>query len=260
MHLFNASSLFNEAAGKEVLHIVNDPDKLREKIIEIKKALLQSYRFQAFCAPEDFTTSSYIIATNHLTDSDAPLIMSYYYDRMRSVLHTYPQLFVFAKENCFNGVSLPKELMPILEMERVFPVDRSSLSGSMAAMKAAKRWFDEGEKPKHFLIFSQGTIYDINKDHPDDIEQGAFWLARMLGIPVLPAFIEQAVEGEETRFIFAKPIPIPKTCRNFDAYKQQWLDSVIEAQHELEKITGVPAREVKLDEAHQTRKRFRANG
>ncbi|MHB8061861.1 MAG: hypothetical protein ACYDG2_04375, partial [Ruminiclostridium sp.] len=108
----------------------------------------------------------------------------------------------------------------------------------------------------HFLIFSQGTIYDINKDRAEDIEPGAFWLARLLGIPILPAFIEQAVEGTDNRLVFGKQIFIPKGCRNFDEHKQLWLERVIEAQNELGILTGIPAREAVLDEEHQTRKRF----
>jgi 1-acyl-sn-glycerol-3-phosphate acyltransferase len=255
MHLFNASSLFDENA-KEILSVINNPEKLRNRLIEGKKILLKAYNFKAYNVPENFTTTSYIIATNHLTDSDAPLIMSYYYELMDQVIDTYPELFVFAKENCFNGVSIPKELMPILELEKVVAVDRKRYGGSMAAMRAAGKWFAEGEKPKHFLIFSQGTIYDINKDRAEDIEPGAFWLARVLGIPVLPAFIEQAVEGSENRFVFGKPISIPKDCRNFDVHKQLWLERVIEAQNELVTLTGIPAREAVLDEEHQTRKKF----
>ncbi len=257
MHLFNASSLFNENSQKEVLNIINDPEKLRDKIIEVKKMLLKTYNFKAFNIPDDFTAVSYIIATNHLTDSDAPLIMSFYYELMHQVIDTYPELFVFAKENCFNGVSIPKELMPILELEKVFAVDRRSFGGSKAVMKAAGKWFAEGKKPKHFLIFSQGTIYDINKDRAEDIESGAFWLGRLLGIPVLPAFIEQAVEGKENRLLFGKPIFVTKDSRKFDDHKQVWLERVIEAQDELGALTGIPVREAILDEEHQTRKRFR---
>lgn len=256
MHLYNASSLFNENDIKEILSIINNPEELRNRLIEAKKTLLKVYNFKVYNVPEDFTTTSYIIATNHLTDSDAPLIMSYYYELMHQVIDTYPELFIFAKENCFNGVSIPKELMPILELEKVFAVDRKSFGGSMAAMKAAGKWFAEGEKPKHFLIFAQGTIYDINKDRADDVESGTFWLARLLGIPVLPAFIEQAVEGAENRLVFGKSIFIPKDCRNFDDHKQLWLERVIQAQNELGTLTGIPAREAVLDEEHQTRKRF----
>ncbi len=256
MQLYNASSLFNENDIKEILSIVNNPEELRNRLIEAKKMLLKVYNFKAYNVPEDFTTTSYIITSNHLTDSDAPLIMSYYYELMHQVIDTYPELFIFAKENCFNGVSIPKELMPILELEKVFAVDRKSFGGSMAAMKAAGKWFAEGEKPKHFLIFAQGTIYDINKDRADDVESGAFWLARLLGIPVLPAFIEQAVEGAENRLVFGKSIFIPKDCRNFDDHKQLWLERVIQAQNELGTLTGIPAREAVLDEEHQTRKRF----
>lgn len=257
MHLFNASSLFNDSTNAEMLSIVNDEEKLRNKLIEVKKMLLNLYNFKAYNVPDDFTTASYIIATNHLTDSDAPLIMSFYYEIMHQAIDTYPRLFVFAKENCFNGVSIPKELIPVLEFEKVFAVDRTSRGGSMAAIRAAEKWFTEGKKPKHFLIFSQGTIYDINKDKAEDIERGAFWLARLLGIPVLPAFIEQAVEGAENRLVFGKPIFIPKDCRNFDEHKQLWLERVIEAQNKLETLTGIPAREAVLDKEHQTRKRFK---
>lgn len=257
MHLFNASSMFNEDAMKEIISIANNPEELKSRIIEGKKIILELYQFKAYNVPEDFTSTSYVIATNHLTDSDAPLLMSYYYELMHKAVDTYPVLFVFAKENCFNGVSIPKELMPLLEQEKVIAVDRKSVNGSMAAMKTAKKWFEEGEKPKHFLIFAQGTIYDINKDSAEDIEQGAFWLARLLGIPVLPAFIEQAVEGVENRLVFGEPIFVPKDCRNFDTHKQTWLERVIEAQNALEKITGIPAREALLDEEHQTRKKIK---
>jgi hypothetical protein len=257
MDLFNASSLFNDHEKNEILSVVNNSEKLRNRLIEAKKRLLKVYNFKAYNLPEDFTTTSYIIASNHLTDSDAPLIMSYYYELMHQVIDTYPGLFVFAKENCFNGVSIPKELIPILEFEKVFAVDRKSSGGSIATIRVAEKWFSEGEKPKHFLIFSQGTIYDINKDRVEDIERGAFWLARLLGIPVLPAFMEQAVEGAENRLVFGKPIFIPKDCRNLDNCKQLWLERVIEAQNELGTLTGIPAREAVIDEEHQTRKRFK---
>ncbi|WMJ86026.1 lysophospholipid acyltransferase family protein [Anaerocolumna sp. MB42-C2] len=257
MHLFNASSLFNEDGIKELISIAGDPDKLRNRIIEAKKMLLKAYNFQAYHVPEDFTAASYIIATNHLTDSDAPLIMSYYYEIMHPNKDTYPELFVFAKEDCFNGVSIPKELKPILEFEKVFAVDRKSTGGSFAAIKTAEKWFTESDKSKHFLIFPQGTIYDINKDRIEDIERGAFWLAKLLGIPVLPAFIEQAVEGAWNRLVFGKPISIPKDCRDFDPYKKIWLERVIGAQNELVAITGLPAREAVLDDEHQIRKRFK---
>ena len=253
MRLFNASSLF-ENAENEILD--NDKEKLQTRIIEIKKMLLKTYNFKVYNQPDDFTATSYIIATNHLTDSDAPLIMSYYYDVMHTVKSDYPVLFVFAKENCFNGVSISQNLLPILEIEKVCAVDRHSINGSITAIKAAKRWFNEGEKPKHFLLFAQGTIYDINKDKAEDIENGAFWLAKLLEIPVLPAFIEQAVEGEENRMIFGEPISVPNNCKDFDDYKQIWLDRVIDAENQLVNVTGKPARETVLDADHQTRKKF----
>lgn len=247
--------MFNEDGVKELLSIIDDKEKFKNKLIDIKRMLLKAYNFKAYNMPEDFTTNSYIIAANHLTDSDAPLIMSYYYHVMENVKATYPALFVFAKENCFNGVSIPTELRPMLDFEKVFPVNRNSAAGSMAAIKAAEKWFNEGEKPKHFLIFAQGTIYDINKDKAEDIEKGAFWVAKLLGIPVLPAFIEQAVEGKENRMVFGEPISIPKSCRNFDEYKKLWLERVIAAQNMLPELTGTPAREAVLDAEHQTRKR-----
>lgn len=254
MHLFNASSLFTEENIKSVLEIVDDREKLMKKGIEIKKLLLEMYHLKWYNLPEDFTQKPYIIATNHLTDSDAPLIMSLYYEIMHTVLHDYPQLFVFAKENCFNGVSIPKELSPLLELEKVMAVDRSSSFGAVETLKKAKKWFQEGEKPKHFLIFAQGTIYDINKEVPEDIENGAFWLSKILGIPVLPAFLEQLVEGEENRIVFGEPIIVPGTCRDYEPYKKLWIERVIDAENSFEKVTGSKARETVLDEEHKVRK------
>ncbi len=257
MHLFNASSLFNEEGMRDMLRIVNDPDKLKWRMIEIKKALLKTYHFKTYNVPDDFTTNSYIVATNHLTDSDAPLILSYYYEIMHDEKTTYPEMLVFAKENCFNGVSIPIELTPVLELEKVVGVDRNSSGGSMVALKTAVKWYKNGEKPKHFLIFPQGTIYDVNLDNPEDIEKGAFWLAGFLGVPVLPGFIEQAVEGEENRLIFGEPIKVPKDCKEFDSFKSLWLERVIKAQNSLGDLTGIPARETILDEEHKKRKRFK---
>ena len=127
MHLFNASSLFDENAKGEIARLADQPDELRARLIEIKKKLLETYRFQVYNVPEDFTMTSYILATNHLTDSDAPLIISFYYALMQPLRASYPEMFIFAKENCFNGVSLPQEFLPILEMEKVYGVDRKSL-------------------------------------------------------------------------------------------------------------------------------------
>lgn len=256
MKLFNASSMFN-ASEADIINLLSNPDKLTEKIIAIKQALLKAYNFSVYDLPDDFKEKSYIIGTNHLTDSDAPLIMSYYYEIMHEITVEYPQLFVFAKEDCFNGVSIPKELLPILEHEKVVAVDRKKATGSLAAIKEAARWIKNGNgKPRHFLIFPQGTIYDVNKDKPDDIERGIFWLASVLGVSVLPAFIEMAVEGSENRLIFGSPISVPKNCRDYDIYKQEWLEQVISAQNRLGCITGIPAREAVLDDEHKIRKRF----
>lgn len=254
MQLFNASSLFNEENIRSILAIIDDKEALTKKGIETKKLLLEMYNFKWYNLPEDFQQNPYIIAANHLTDSDAPLILSFYYEIMHSETREYPNLFVFAKENCFNGVSIPKELLPILEFEKIMPVDRTSAFGAVETLKKAKQWFKEGEQPKHFLIFAQGTIFDINKENPEDIENGAFWLAKTLGIPVLPAFLEQAVEGEENRIVFGQPISVPRTCRDYEPYKKIWVEKVIEAENSLEELTGKKARETVLDEEHKVRK------
>lgn len=254
MHLFNASSLFNEEAMKQIYTIVNDREKLKETIIGVKQQLLESYHFKVYNLPEDFKSQSYVIATNHITDSDAPIMLSFYYDTMKDVFEEYPELFVFAKENCFNGVSIPKEILPVLDLEKVMMVDRSTAGGSIDTLMEAKNWYQKGVKPKHFLIFAQGTIYDINKEVAEDIEKGAFWLAKVLGIPVLPAFLEQLVEGEENAIVFGEPIEVPKNARDLDPYKQIWIDKVIEAENSFEKFAGRPARETVLDDEHKVRK------
>lgn len=257
MNLFNVSKMVNEKNLYEVLKMKDDPAKLKKIIEDSKRVLLNNYQFRVFNVPDDFANSSYIITANHLTDSDAPLIMSFYDDIMSHAKDSYSKIFVFAKENCFNGVSIPKELAPVLESENIFPVNRNSVTGSLATLKTAIKWYNEGEKPKHFLIFAQGTIYDINLEKVEDIEKGTFWLAKQLNIPVLPAFLEQAVEGEENYMVFGEPFMIPTSCRDFDIYKKLWIDSVIKAQNDMEKLSGRPAREVILDDSHKIRKRIK---
>ena len=70
MHLFNASSLFNEDGIQELLRVGNNPEALQNALVRAKKALLRLYHFSAYHVPDDFTVQSYIIAANHLTDSD----------------------------------------------------------------------------------------------------------------------------------------------------------------------------------------------
>jgi len=91
MHLFNASSLFNESSIKEMLSVINNPEKLKNTIIEVKKTLIKLYNFKAYNLPEDFTRASYIIATNHLTDSDAPLIIRSFLFSLKRIASTASQ-------------------------------------------------------------------------------------------------------------------------------------------------------------------------
>jgi 1-acyl-sn-glycerol-3-phosphate acyltransferase len=257
MKLFNAGSFFNEENQIEFLKDIDNVDKLKTKLSMAKRKLLKDYKFETYGLPDDFTQSSYIIAANHLTDCDAPLILSYYYEIMNEIIDSYPQLFIFAKENCFNGVSISKELLPILELEKVVAVDRNKVSGSLTAIKTAKSWVAEANgKPRHFLIFPQGTTYDVNLEKIENIERGTFWLSSILQVPILPAFIEQAVEGEINRLVFGKPIAVPKGCKEFDEYKTAWIKEVIEAENSLASLTGIPAREAMLDEDHKIRKKF----
>ena len=255
MKLFNAGSLITEDAIRNLLAISGDEDKLRATLTQAKKALLAMYHVSGYGLPEDFATHPYILASNHLTDIDAPLLMAYYYEVLHGEQNEYPRLFTFAKENCFNGVSVPKEMVPVLEFENTHSVDRTSKSGSTTAMRAAARWYKGAGGPKHFLIFAQGTIYDINKEAPEDIETGAFWLSAYLNIPVLPVFIEQTVEGMENRVVFGTPFQVERDCRDYAPYKQEWLARVIGAQDSLAGLTGTPARDACLDADHQVRKR-----
>ena len=121
-----------------------------------------------------------------------------------------------------------------MELEKVMPVNRTTSFGAVETLKKAKKWFQDGEKPKHFLIFAQGT--------------------KSLGIPVLPAFLEQAVEGEENRIVFGEPISVPKGCRDYGPYKKLWIERVIEAEKSYEKVTGTKARKTVLDDEHKVRK------
>lgn len=256
MKLFNTSKMVSEESIQALINAEADLIKLEAATSMIKQKFLEAYHFKAYQIPQDFAKCSYIIAANHLTDSDAPLIVGIHDQIMSQEAIPYEKMLVFAKENCFNGVSIPKELNPVLEHENVVEVDRTAVGGSIAALKKAIKWYKQNNLPKHYLIFAQGTIYDINKDAVEDIEKGTFWLAKQLGIQVLPAFIEQAVEGEENRMVFGKPFLVEKNDNDFIDYKKLWVERVLEAQDLLQQLTGKPARQVALDPDHQVRKRI----
>jgi len=249
-----------------------DTETFTKFLINIKETILGIYNIKVHNLPEDFTSNSYIIATNHNSDMNAPLVISFYYDIMSKVVSHYPQLFVIAKKECFDVQKLMEAfqvdekgadvLLKVMEMEKITPIDRQSATGGINAILAAKRWFKTPPLPKHYLIFPQGTIYDINKEKAEDINEGVFGLADILAIPILPAYIEYAKEHESNRIIFGKPMNIVYTKEKSkeaqtDNYRKIWLDEVITAQNSLALIDGIPAREQYFSEEHQVRKHFR---
>jgi len=249
-----------------------DVENFKEFLIKIKKTILDIYNIKAYNLPENFIDSSYIIATNHNSDMNAPLVISYYYELMSKVVSYYPQLFVIAKKECFDVQKLMEAfqvdekgahiLLKVMDMEKITPIDRQSATGGINAILAAKRWFKTPPLPKHYLIFPQGTIYDINKEKAEDINEGVFGLADILEIPILPAYIEYAKEHESNRIIFGKPMKIvydrEETKESqIDNYRRIWLDEVINAQNSLALIDGTAAREQYFSEEHQVRKHFR---
>ena len=249
-----------------------DIETLKAALIRIKKTLVEIYHLKIHNLPEDFTENSYIIAANHSSDTDAPALISVYYDIMSKVVSYYPQLFVFAKKECFDVQNLmgafnidrksADVLLQIMSMEKISPVNRQSASGGLDALLAAKRWHKTPPLPKHYLIFPQGTFYDITKENVSDINDGAFGLASLLEIPILPGYIEYAKENELNRIAFGEPMYIhfDKTMQKDEQmheYKRIWLNEVIGAGEKLLALDGIPARQPRFSEEHQVRKRFR---
>lgn len=271
MQLHNFSDQILKSSEFDNLDNV-DTETFQKVLIKIKTTILDIYNVKVHNLPEDFTANSYIIATNHNSDMNAPLVISYYYDIMSKVISYYPQLFVIAKKECFDIQKLMEAfhvdekgahiVLQIMDMEKISPIDRQSATGGINAILAAKRWFNTPPLPKHYLIFPQGTIYDINKEKAEDINEGVFGLADILQIPILPGYIEYAKEHELNRIVFGKPMNIvfdkdESKEEQIDNYRKAWLDEVINAQNSLALIDGVPAREQYFSEEHQIRKHFR---
>ncbi len=255
MKLYNANlDLLKSDLVQQILK-TDDIEKQQALKIVLKRKILEIYKFQVFNLPDDFITNSYLIALNHTSDMDAPLVMSYY-QLLKDTFHdSAPELCVFAKDDCFRFPDFER----VLKSENVFTVDRNK--NNAATLLNAIRWFKKRNNSKHFLSFVQGTIFDINKDEPKYIDERPFDFAASLGIKVLPGFLESPVANEVNRLVFNEPMTIEKHgSRDMQSLmnRTQWQERVIASQNSLFGLTGIKAREPIIDEDHQVRKVFRS--
>lgn len=194
---------------------------------ELKRAMLTLFHIETVNMP-NLESGRYILAPNHVSDLDA-LILGLLYPRIR----------VVAK----NGWMDNERLRQFLDLHYdLCGLDRSSIHSLRALLKESIRYFNESCENRHYLVFSQGTISDFNRNSPERISTIAHKISERTGVPILPVFVEQASLGEPTRIVFDEPATLSRK----DDFRLFWLEREAAMQDAL----TPPARRPRLTEKH----------
>lgn len=197
------------------------------------------YRVKEYDKP-DLTKGQYIIAPNHVSDADGPVMWTH-----------NNNIRILAKKECFKH----KWKAKFLEMLGIVRVDRDAHNG--VELLEAIDYFKAGGD-KLFMLFPQGTISDLNKNKLSRVKSGAFFIAAKAGVPIVPVFLEQPRLFKKTRVIYGKPFRLDDAVVDgkvdksvLEKYRQQWKDEVLKLQGKATKFENRPVRELKLKEKHR---------
>ena len=155
----------------------------------------------------DLNTQRSILAPNHVSDFDA-LIMG--------LLH--PKIRIVSKTDWTDN----EKLRRFLDVHyQVYGLDRASLQSLRALLADSVEYFNGSAENRHFLVFSQGTISDINHNSLERISPVAHKISLRTDVPILPVFIEQPSLDHPTRIVFDKPALLSRK----DDFREFWLES-----------------------------------
>jgi len=189
----------------------------------------------------DLSDKNYIIAPNHVSDADGPIIWTH-----------NNNIRIMAKKECFKNKLFGKFLTKL----DVVPVDRDKKNG--AEIREAIRYLSKDEKHL-FMLFPQGTISDINKNTLARIKHGAFYLSAATDTPIVPVFIEQPRLFRKSRIVYGDEF-IVKDVHNEKGqvdkekllpYRKVWQDRILELQAIAEVKENRKVRKLKLKKQHR---------
>lgn len=198
------------------------------------------YRVVEYNKP-DLSDKSYILAPNHVSDADGPVIWTHN-DSIR----------IMAKKECFRNKLFGRFLTKL----DIVPVDRDKKNG--AEIREAIRYLSQKERHL-FMMFPQGTISDINKNALSRIKRGAFYLSAATHTPILPVFIEQPRLFRKSRVVYGEAFTVEDIHdekgqidkEKLVPYRRLWQEKILELQAAAQAKENRPVRQLKLKEQHR---------
>lgn len=216
---------------------------MSEKIKALGRFLFGTlfYRIVEYNKP-NLGDKSYIIAPNHVSDADGPIIWTH-----------NNNIRIMAKKECFENKLFGKFLTKL----DVVPVDRDKKNG--AELKEAIQYLSN-EENHLFMLFPQGTISDINKNAISRIRNGAFYLSANTNTPIVPVFIEQPRLFQKSRLVYGDAFTVKDVYNEkghidkekLMPYRKLWQDKIVELQRIAEEKENRKVRELKLKKKHRS--------
>lgn len=196
---------------------------------EWKRGIFQLFGIKTINLP-NFDADNYILASNHISDFDAVIL---------GLLH--PQIRIIAKMEWVSNPDLNEFLRlhyNIVGIYRDSEIEKLDEENKRAAKEHnykvtidALKHLKDGDRPRHLLIFPQGTISDINKNSLARINPGFGKIARMTKTRIVNIFLEYPKMDDITRIVGSSPY----VAEGAD-HARIWLDGVISLQNQLKNV------------------------
>ena len=199
---------------------------------DIKQGLLSLFNVEFINMP-DLSKTRYIFTPNHVSDFDAILL---------GLLH--PKILIVSKSDWTNNVGLKG----FLDLHyNLYGFDRASLKGLRDLLKYSIDYFATGNDNKHYLIFSQGTISDLNKNSLERISPIAQRISDRTDVSIVNIYLEQVSLYHPTRIVFDNPVMLSQ--------KQDFRSFWLERETEMQKSLDPPVRLPVLSHKHSNNNR-----
>ena len=215
---------------------------MKEKLKKLGQLLFNKTLFRVKeYNKKNLSDKSYILAPNHTSDLDGPIIWS-----------NNENLRIMAKKECFEN----KLLGNFLTKVDVVKVDRDKHNGT--EIREAIKYLNS-ENNNIFMLFPQGTISDINKNAISRIKPGAFYISAITNVPIIPVFIEQPRIFKKSRVIYGEEMYVNDIYDNngkidkekIKEYRKKWQDEIFKLEYQALKVEDRPFRKLKLKDKHR---------
>jgi len=197
-----------------LLDIIKDMGLDPMKTEDLRKGLLFLFNIEILNMP-DLDKNRFILTPNHVSDLDAIIL---------GLLH--PNIKIVSKNDWTNNERLRRFLDIHYDL---CGLDRASLQSLRHLLTDAIHYFNDNDENKHYLVFSQGTISDINHNSLERISTLAQKISNKTDVSIVNMFVEQASLYHPTRIVFDQPMKLTQK----DDFRQIWLERELAMQESL---------------------------